>query len=263
MTIPPLVNKRELLKLGFTPGLITALLGAPDLVKHHKQGSRHWVEHLYARDRVTTAVEDARFVARLAKRKQRAAAAMPSYSTWREALLSAVAALYSLNRYAKHVSCSGLTKFEIYRLKNQFLELLYMHGYCTASWVHRIELPAQLCRECSGDGERCGHCCGSGIWREAKTLEFWCFRFAVEGKSYCWHQPRSTVKFSPTESVPPQDWDGPSPEQPYAMLSFRVNECKQLLQWVIDRASAQQEEESATDTLQPPCGEPNEATGAR
>lgn len=246
---PPALNKRALLKLGWTAALIEAILGKPDKVEHHKHGLKHWVEHIYTRDRVDAGMRDPKFLDHAAKRKKRAEkvaqtrADFPAkYADWREALPEACEGLFSLNRYAKYERCSPLHKHEIYRLKNELIEVLWRNGYSSAAWIHRVEQPEQRCHECAGDSF-CDHCDGSGIYRQARTLEFWCFKFLIQGKPYCWHQPRDTVAFSPSESVPPQDWQGFSTtEKPIKLAPRKFSAAKDLLRWVIDRAQSQEDE---------------------
>lgn len=247
--VTPLLNKRALQKLGWTPTLIQSVLGQPDKTQHHRKGLCHWVEHLYARDRVDQGMRDTRFLELLEKRKRRAAAAdrrldefTSKYPSWRAALPAAAAGLFSLNRYVKHRQCSELQKFEIYELKNEFIEMLYGQGFCTRAWLHLLHQEEQLCRECGGSGDECGHCGGSGVWRSARTLEFWCFQFSVEGRAYCWHQPKSSVAFQPEESVPPQEWEGLPGEKPIALPLRKFAGAKALLRWVLDAAAAAQQE---------------------
>lgn len=238
------LNKGALLRRGWTPELVAAVLGQPDKWEEHRRGFKHWTEHLYCEKRVSQGEGDPRFVEAMRRRRERIAAAerrraeIPTkYVSWRAALPEAAAGMFSLNRYAKHRMCSELHKVEIYDLKNDFIRLLYRHGYCTVSWIHRLELAEQKCRECGGGADwDCDHCGGSGIWREARTLEFWCFRFLVGGQTYCWHQPKGSVEFGPAECVPPQKWAGLGGEKPVALPKRRFAMVKDLLRWVIDAA---------------------------
>lgn len=245
--LPPTLNKSALLKLGWTSSLIAVVIGKPDKIDLHKHGLRSWVEHLYARDRVIAAAKDPRFLALQQRRKlkaegvvQRRAELPKKFSTWRDALPEACAGMFSLNRYAKHRSCSELHKLEIYRLKNELIELLYRSGYCTLSWIHRLRFEIQYCRRCGGAGDYdCIPCGGSGIFREARTVEFWCFRFAVEGRAYCWHQPIELVKFAPAESVPAQEWrEFSDKEKPVPLRREQFALVKELLDWLL-RAAAE------------------------
>jgi hypothetical protein len=195
---------------------------------------------------------DPRFVAAVNRRKCRAMRARErrdeipqQYSSWRAALPAACAAMYRLNRYAKHPRCSAPDKFEIYRLKNGLIRWLYESGYCRLAWIHRLELPEQQCRECCGDGGFCGHCDGSGIWREARQVEFWCFKFVLREQTYCWYQPRESLSFEPTECLPPQDWSGLVRTEPKAMRKESIALAEELIDWVIGSAVIQASE--------PPC----------
>lgn len=246
-SLPPLLNQTALLKeLGFTPVLIESLLHKPDKVSAKKKGRYSWIEHIYTRDRVVEAMRDERFVAHIAKREERKAAIarrqaeLPKrYATWKDALPEACAGMFSLNRYAKHRSCSSLHRVEIYRLKNELVELLYREGYSTASFIHRLFLEKQLCRECGGAGDLdCWKCGGSGEWKPAKTIEFWCFEFLIAGKVYSWHQPIALVKFAPMESVPPQDMEHSAvKEKPILIRRQQFAEMKSLLRWVLQAAA--------------------------
>ena len=240
-----MLNKRALLKLGWTPSLIESVLGAPDRVEVHRRGLRQWTEHLYARDRVDQGAQSDLFRGAQSRRRERIARAAErrdaipeQYRDWRHALPDAARYLFSLNRYAKHSRCSELHKSEIYRLKNELIAAMYRHGYCTAAWVHVFRQDAQICRECAGDGEYCDHCGGSGQWRPARTLQFWCFQFCIDRVVYCWHQPANSIDFRPVETVPPQDWTGGFPvEKPVLLAPGKFALAKDLLRWVIDRAS--------------------------
>jgi hypothetical protein len=243
------LNQTALRKAGWTPALIAAVLGAPDRVEEHRRGYHRWSEHLYEEARVKSGERDARFVAVAERRRERSAAAarrraeIPrQFASWREALPEAAAMLFSLNRYAKHRTCAAPNRVEIYQLKNEFIRLLYERGYCTTAWVHRLTWGEQLCRECGGEGGAdgdCSHCDGSGVWRSARTVEFWCFRFVVAGRPYCWHQPRADVEFAPAEGLPPQEWDGPGGEKPVALPRRRQAWAKELLRWTIDAAGSE------------------------
>ena len=254
---PPVLNKSALQKLGWTPMLIAAVLDPPDTIDHHQAGYRKWSEHLYTRDRVDAGMRDPRFTLLVERRKLREKSIakrredIPKrYTEWREALPEAAAGMFSLNRYAKHSTCSPLHKQEIYHLKNAFIELLYSNGYCTASWIHRLNQEQQTCRACAGDGDGdfCWRCDGSGIWRPARVLQFWCFRFSIASKVYCWHQPAAMVGFTPAESLPPADWEGVAGEKPIALSVRKFAAVKELLRWIFDQASSEQFHESSDAT---------------
>lgn len=245
MNLTEPINKQQLYRAGWTPALIAELLGAPDLVQHHSKGLARWVEHLYRRERVDAAARDPRFAAVQERREARKRHSLEKladlprrYPTWRAALPEACAGLFSLNRYAKHRNCGAVQRNEIYRLKNDLIELLYRHGYCTNAWIHRLTLAAKSCRECGGTGEDCSHCGYTGVYREASVIEFWCFQFCVEGRRYCWHQPSTQMDFAPAETVPPQEWSGlPGGEKPVLLARSEFAAVKALIRWVIERAA--------------------------
>jgi hypothetical protein len=238
------LNKRALLKAGWTPALIAGILGPPDQVVEHKHGYKKWTEHLYGAEKVEAGAGDARFLEAAARRRRRTAAAehrcaaIPEQyrGDWRAALGDAAAGMFQLNRYAKHRRCSEVRRVEIYLLKNEFIRMLYARGYCSLAWIHRLELPEQTCRECGGDGVECDHCGGAGVWREARTVEFWCFRFAIGGRAYCWHQPRNLVEFTPVAGLPPQEWEWRAEEKPVVLPERRIAYVKELVGWVIGAA---------------------------
>jgi hypothetical protein len=201
---------------------------------------------------VEAGLVDARFLDAVERRRWRKAAAekrrasIPEkYGDWRAALPEACAGMLQLNRYAKHRRCSELQRTEIYLLKNDFIRMLYARGYCSLAWIHRLELPEQVCRECGGDGVECEHCWGTGIWCEARTAEYWCFRFAIADRAYCWHQPRETVEFAPVAGMEPQGWDGFSGEKPVILPVRKFAYVKDLVRWTIDAADGEAEREAA------------------
>lgn len=244
--LAPLLNKSALLKLGWTPALIQAILGNPALVKHRSRGAYKWVEHLYARDKVLEGMKHHRFLELQEARKSRASAAVQKkaavtekYSSWQEALPEACAGMLSLNRYAKHRRCSALQRVEIYQLKGQLIELLYKRGYSTACFIHQLHQETQFCRVCGGAGDwDCSGCDGDGVRLPARTQEFWCFEFQVAGTKYCWHQPRALLQFSPVETVPPVEWERSAADKEKALLvrQDKFSATKQLLGWLIDQA---------------------------
>lgn len=267
--VEPLLNKSALKKLGWTPALIEAVLGRPDREQSKRVRAGYTIkEHIYTRDHVIEGMRDQRFIAAAEKRKRLAEtilekrAEIPKrYATWREALPGACAGMFSLNRYAKYDRCSELSRHEIYRLKNDLVELLYGSGYCQLAWIHRLQLAQQNCHYCAGEGT-CGHCDGSGIWRQAKTVEFWCFRFQIGERFYTWHQPRESVRFTPAEAVPPQDWDGIAGEKPLPMPPRRFADAKRLISWVIEQyhneqAAAQSGPQDLIPAVQPDPAKPS------
>src|ERR1051326_9465131 len=146
------LNKTQLPRLGWTPGVIPVLLGTPDRIECKNRGSYRYVEHLYSSARVCVAMRDPRFAAAIERRKKRQQAPArrrmaieKRYADWRAALPEAGAMMFSLNRYAKHRTCSPALRVEIYELKNRFLKLLYDEGLCVACWEHIVRLEALGC----------------------------------------------------------------------------------------------------------------------
>lgn len=73
------------------------------------------------------------------------------YGSPGKAMLDASQALFNLNRYCKHKSCSKMNKEEIYELKNAFIRKLYQLGYCQTVDLHEDK---KACFDCSGTGKR-------------------------------------------------------------------------------------------------------------
>ncbi len=106
------------------------------------------------------------------------------YPTWRDALPDACEALFELNRYAKHESCTSTNREEIYNLKNGLIRLLYEQGFATDFYEHHLKLEAKPCWTCGGTGEYwtgedCRKCGGTGDYLSAKTVFFLVFKFAI------------------------------------------------------------------------------------
>jgi hypothetical protein len=239
-----MLNKRALLKRGWNARLIRLVLDPPDQVERHEHGYRRWTEYLYAEERVACARADARFVEagirraarELAERRRRLEIGM-RYGTWQDAAPDAAAALAVLNRYARHPHISLEARAQIHALKADFIELLYRGGYCTAAWIDRRMLERQMCRECGGSGGAdwdCEHCGGTGVWREACALEYWRFQFLVAGKTYCWHQSLSSIRFSPAETVPAQPWVEGERANAKRLSRRKFEALKALVQWAVD-----------------------------
>lgn len=122
------------------------------------------------------------------------------YDSIEEVRMEAANALFNLNRYTKHTSCSRQHKNEIYRLKYRLIESLYNEGFCTSCYLHKLKRPALECHYCGGTGyllygDRCMACWGTGILKEEKIISFVVFNFEIEGQSYCWHMPKEEVQF--------------------------------------------------------------------
>jgi hypothetical protein len=166
------------------------------------------------------------------RRLERAAEFRRRYTSWSDAMPDACAALFSLNRFAKHGACSMRQREIIYQLKNEMVELLYSFAvYRKACWLHLVKCE---CWGCGGNG--CGRCDGTGVHH---TLEFVAFRFEVGGKAYCWHQPRylvDTVRMKVAYTEEPKYWDGVVGEKPVGLRRGRFAAAKELVAWVLREA---------------------------
>jgi hypothetical protein len=163
------------------------------------------------------------------------------YGSWTSALPDACEVLFNLNRHAKHDSCSDANRADIYDLKSEMVRLLYQHGYCTECFEHYHDLPEKLCFGCYGTGtdhnwESCRRCNGSGVFKQATTVMFVCFRFVVGGKSYCWHQPEDAVNFQFETTADSSAWQPEgSDEKPLALNKTKFAMAKDLLRWILAR----------------------------
>lgn len=232
----------DLRAMGWTTGLIHSLLGNPDEKEDISRGAYRCQRHFYAKDRVEAAmllpawsVATQRRDERMRRPALRMEGFQRKYQTWRAAVPDACNALHSLNRYAKHRTCSPANKVEIYGLKNLFVEVLYRGGFCTACWEHILVLPAKECRACRGTDPDCDRCDGCGIYLAEKRLKFYCFRIAL-GRGYTWHQPDNLVKFPVETTREPADWSGVERDKPLGMPRSALGAAKDLVRWVVDQA---------------------------
>ena len=242
-----MLKRSDLLATGWTSALIRKLLGEPDEKESYQRGIYHVDRHWFAEERVQKAQESPEFLECQKRRKSRAAAPvarMQAYSrrypTWRAALSDACHGLHSANRYTKHQTCSADNRTEIYALKNAFVELLYISGYCTSCHEHILVLPPKKCRDCGGTGDGydgyCDRCGGTGNYLSEKRLRFYVFAFQVGGLRYCWHQPDRLVTFPVVTTEPPKEFDGVEREKPFGMSRSSLAAAKDLLRWVLQKA---------------------------
>ena len=73
------------------------------------------------------------------------------YTDWRGALPDAGYNLHSLNRYAKHRSCSLVNSLEIYDLKNGLSSCSTEADTAQFRFSHVLVLPAKQCNACMGN----------------------------------------------------------------------------------------------------------------
>lgn len=100
--------------------------------------------------------------------------------------------MFHLNRIAQN----GHSKHFIYDLKSRFVQWLYEAGYCESV---SLQKQTMTCWGCGGSGEAffgdedCHKCGGTGIYRQHLLYRF---VFNIDGRTYVWHQPRSSVQYS-------------------------------------------------------------------
>lgn len=113
-------------------------------------------------------------------------------------------AMNRLNRVAYN-DLGRARKEPIYALKNALVKLWYQRGYAQGV---QLQTQTQTCWRCGGSGDEpyephrevadgvyedwCLKCQGTGIWRQHRL---YAFDFAVDGKCYRWHQPKSLVSW--------------------------------------------------------------------
>ena len=235
-------------------------LGDPDIIDQRPYHTKHF----YLRSRVEAACplldsylaeKDAKRmeIAELRKNRELRSAAIREkryakrYTFWMDALPDAAGALFEMNRWAKYSECCDADA--IYRLKNDLIRLLYQRGYCTECYLHYTTLPPKECWSCNGTGlwhswdynieDDCRKCDGTGIYLPETTLAFVVFRFVVGEKSYCWHQPRETVRFEFRTTAEPSEYKLPGEERPVSLTARQRTEAKHLIEWVLRQGSAE------------------------
>jgi hypothetical protein len=166
-----------------------------------------------------------------ARRRQALARRFPDP---RRAVPAAAEALFQLNRYAKHRRCAWEHQQEIYSLKNRFVELLCALGHCTGAREHVSDRPVRACW-CTVDEygvcTKCGRADGDdGAGRETLVA----FRFVVEGKAYCWHQPEDLVMWDYEVTDAAEAWQGERDEKPVALPARQFAQARALIAFVVD-----------------------------
>ncbi len=259
--------------------MVRDLLGEPDSQETFRtQYGCCVTRYNYSLLRVKRAEKRLAFTRALALAQTRALAQTPSaqaqrdeerrakfarrYSNPSDALPAACAGLLSLNRYAKHATCSRNNREEIYRLKTGLLHRLIDEGLLVTASLHRSA--DQLCDRCGGSGTyytetytrltyrghydhpyveeydaTCRRCQGS---RRRKGRTYYVLRFAVAGQTYCWHTPQDEFgRVVPLTDATPATYDG-AEEKPLEMSRSRFAEVKALLRWVIGQKLVEGEE---------------------
>jgi hypothetical protein len=198
---------------------------------------------------------------------RREAAMAKRYQDYRQAIPKAAEALFSLNRYAKHRSCTRDHREEIYDLKNDFIRVLCEIGIPYVARQHTIPQEGKKCWGCNGTGkpkpsdrwyehpdndcdlddfldglndmDACGRCGGSGWYQQPGTRVFIAFRFTIGDQTYSWHQPGELVTWPVIHTGgESSDWLPDGPEKPVELPSRKFAEAKALIAFVIDRHSA-------------------------
>lgn len=175
-------------------------------------------------------------------RKAREEAIAAKYQgRWEDALLDGCQAMYKLNHFAK-IAERPLQQ-QIYSLKNNYVKLLYTHGYCIECYAHIMTVPEKGCFGCDAtgfrrNGDECHRCGGTGIFKKEKNVAFVCFRFLMGDKRYCWHQPTEYVDFAYETTQESAMWDTELHEQEYEELDWEERRSyTELLEWIIKGAS--------------------------
>lgn len=254
-------------EFGMTDRLIR-MLGEPDtFVKnpHYRSGPpaslyavrrvrafirEHGREMRALKRRRNPAVQERRAKARARARDRRL---INKYPQWQDALPDAAEAMFNLNRYAKHRSCTQENREDIYDMKNRLVRLLYTLGLCESAHLHQVPMPGKPCYGCNGTGtatrkfERldfeeedfddsdlaCYRCGGSGWYQQPTTFEYVCFKFSIGGKPYCWHQPKGSVDFEYQLVEAPNDWVPDQGAKELTMRRARLSKAKEVVRYVL------------------------------
>ncbi len=252
-------TRSDLSRRGWTTTPIRAFLGAPDKATANPFFPNGHPIRLYEAARVLALEQTMEFRRWLAERKKgyrpqitqkqvMFARTDQQYGcSWEAAIADGCRSLFNLNRFAKHVACSRYVREEIYRLKNPIIEILYRNGFCTDCYLHRSRLPSKPCSSCAGTGcwladfeddfdDSCMKCGGTGIYRPEREVIFVCFKFAVGGETYCWHQPQDIVRFQYSLTRDESSFDPQKEQKPVELGVDDIRAAKDLLRWIIERS---------------------------
>jgi hypothetical protein len=160
------------------------------------------------------------------------------YTTQRQAYVEACTALFELNRYAKHDSCTQAHREAIYGLKSAWIQRLYEEGFCTEAIPITTPEKALECRRCGGSGIDewdlfCTCCDGTGIYCLIESRAYWAFHFQVDGHGFAWHQP-APLSFA-VEAMGTQEAHAVVAEvKPVSLPPHKFAEVKALLAWCLE-----------------------------
>ena len=150
-----------------------------------------------------------------------------------DAIAAACEALFNLNRYTRHTTCSDANREEIFDLKTSFIERLYT----AERFTDRVEkltktLPEKACFGCDGSGcERCEH---TGIFAKARDVASYVFTFTVNGRRYTWMQPDRVMAFEPrVEETKPETGAAREMDLSINIPRSKLAEAKALIRWVL------------------------------
>jgi hypothetical protein len=164
-----------------------------------------------------------------------------------DALADACEALFNLNRYARHPTCSKPHREEVFKLKTRLVE----HLYGLERFTDRVEkltkhLSQKECSRCDGTGfargDQCEKCDGTGVFAPARDVASYVFTFTVEGQRYTWMQPDRVMAFEPRVEATRVD-DG-KPRELDASLSIprgKLAEAKALIRYALRNTGAPNE----------------------
>lgn len=118
------------------------------------------------------------------------------YESPAAAIPDAARALFNLNRYARHTSCSRAHRQEVLDLKSAFVTMLYKAERYTDRVVEvRRHLPEKVCVRCDGLG--CDRCEDTGVYQEAREVRSYVFTFTIGSDRYTWVEPDFAIDFTP------------------------------------------------------------------
>lgn len=194
-----------------------------------------------------------------ARTKAKARRLTNRYPHWRDALPDAAEAMFNLNRYAKHRSCTQENREDIYDMKNRLVRLLYKLGMCESAHLHQVPMPGKPCYGCNGTGKAtrkfdrldyeeedfddsdltCYRCGGSGWYQQPTTFENICFKFSIGGKPYCWHQPKGSVDFEYRLVEASNDWVPDQGAKELTIPRSRLSKAKEVVHYVLAAGEAE------------------------
>lgn len=246
--------------LGITPKALRDLIQPAKLAKHQNYAST--TVRLYDPCVLLIYRDDVRVVTARGRRGPEpvdyVAKFERQYASRREAVADAMEALWNLNRYAKHPSCSRAHRSRIYELKNRLLAYLCGEGYLIGTGSDSVvrssrrgyRRPRQRAADEDQDafrGHGVDHHSAEGVESEDSSdeassdpeppelLHYKVLQFRVNGRPYTWHHPAERVTWH-VPDVPllaPGDWSQ-GEIKPVTLAPKRFAEKKALIAWVTE-----------------------------